>query len=327
MANSYVGVAGISTLDPSKPKENFRSLPSENLCDGVQFSIPCKVVETVSNLFDNTLYGYFIGKRVAFPIVEYYVHNNWGKFGSTRIMMNSKGFFFFKFKTTKGLDDVLENGPWMILNSHIILKKWTMSTRLCKEEFTRIPVWVKIHDVSLQVFSEDGINIIASHIGKPIMLDSYTNGSYRVSITPPTQEKANDRFQTVSKKKKMGKSKTTTSGQLGVQLVKQNVRYEPKAAKSMPNTRASNVGNTSKSNPSYVSSMSKTQPLKASFLTSSSRRSPIIEKGGNITMSNSYASLDDESEEEIENVYDESANLFNSTKTGESSSTFTVVAG
>ncbi|GJV75159.1 hypothetical protein Tco_1506743 [Tanacetum coccineum] len=106
-----------------------------------------------------------------------------------------------------------------------------MSTRLCKEEFTRIPVWVKIHDVSLQVFSEDGINIIASH--------------YSVSITPPTQEKANDRFQTVSKKKKMGKSKTTTSGQLGVQLVKQNVRYEPKAAKSMPNTRASNVGESS----------------------------------------------------------------------------------
>ncbi|GJY60200.1 hypothetical protein Tco_0460857 [Tanacetum coccineum] len=28
-------IAGVSTLDPSKPKANFRSLPSENLCDGV----------------------------------------------------------------------------------------------------------------------------------------------------------------------------------------------------------------------------------------------------------------------------------------------------
>ncbi|GJV03626.1 zinc knuckle CX2CX4HX4C containing protein [Tanacetum coccineum] len=137
-------------------------------------SIPMKVFETVSTRFDNTLYGYFISKRVAFPIVEYYVRNNWGKFGLTRIMMNSKGSFFFKFKTTKGLEDVLENGPWMIRNSPIILKKWAMNTRLCKEEFTRIRVWVKIYDVPLQVFSEDGISIIASHIGKPIMLDSYT---------------------------------------------------------------------------------------------------------------------------------------------------------
>ncbi|GJU75904.1 hypothetical protein Tco_1272974 [Tanacetum coccineum] len=48
-------------------------------------------------------------------------------------------------------------------------------------------------------------------------------------------------------------------------------------------------------------------------------------KERNITMSNSYAALDDESEEDVENVYDELTNLFNSTKTGESSSTFTVV--
>ncbi|GJY71954.1 hypothetical protein Tco_0475657 [Tanacetum coccineum] len=67
-------------------------------------------------------------------------------------------------------------------------------------------------------------------------------------------------------------------------------------------------------------------PPTACFPTSSSR-SPIIEEDGNITMSNSYAALDDESEEEIENVYEESANLFNSTKTSESSSTFTATAG
>ncbi|GKA70646.1 hypothetical protein Tco_0776785 [Tanacetum coccineum] len=50
-------------------------------------------------------------------------------------------------------------------------------------------------------------------------------------------------------------------------------------------------------------------------------------KEGNITMSNSYVALDDENEEDVENVYDESANLLNSTKIGGSLSTFTVVAG
>ncbi|GJY39519.1 zinc knuckle CX2CX4HX4C containing protein, partial [Tanacetum coccineum] len=72
------------------------------------------IVETVSSRLANTLYGYFIGKRIAFPVVEYFVRNNWGKYGLTRIMMNSKGFFFFQFKTLKGLEDVLENGSWMI---------------------------------------------------------------------------------------------------------------------------------------------------------------------------------------------------------------------
>nr|GEV67174.1 hypothetical protein [Tanacetum cinerariifolium] len=66
------------------------------------------VVEKVSSWFENTLYGYFIGKRMAFSIVEYYARNNWGNHGLKRIMMNSKGFFFFKFDSQSGLEAVLE---------------------------------------------------------------------------------------------------------------------------------------------------------------------------------------------------------------------------
>ncbi|GJR47822.1 hypothetical protein Tco_1315925 [Tanacetum coccineum] len=69
-----------------------------------------KPVSYVSML-ENTLYGYFIGRRIAFPVVEYFVRNKWEKYGLTRLMMNSKGFFFFKFDSIKGIEDVLENGP------------------------------------------------------------------------------------------------------------------------------------------------------------------------------------------------------------------------
>ncbi|GKD11699.1 putative reverse transcriptase domain-containing protein [Tanacetum coccineum] len=57
-----------------------------------------------------------------------------------------------------------------------------MNTCLCKEELTHIPVWVKTHDVPIQVFSEDGLSIIASQIGKPVMLDSYT--SSKMALEP-----------------------------------------------------------------------------------------------------------------------------------------------
>ncbi|XP_071719190.1 uncharacterized protein [Rutidosis leptorrhynchoides] len=38
-----------------------------------------------------------------------------------------------------------------------------------------VPVWVKLHDVPLAGFTEDGLSIMASKIGVPIMLDSYTS--------------------------------------------------------------------------------------------------------------------------------------------------------
>ncbi|GKA43955.1 hypothetical protein Tco_0736679 [Tanacetum coccineum] len=112
-----------------------------------------------------------------------------------------------------------------------------------------------------------------------------------VSIHPivdtPIIEKTNDGFQMVGKKK--GKSKSTNGGQFGGHLFKQDVRYELKATAGVPKKGAT------KNN----------LPFKAIVPPT---------KECNISMSNSYAALDYESEEEVENVYDESANLLNSTK-------------
>ncbi|GJS45412.1 zinc knuckle CX2CX4HX4C containing protein [Tanacetum coccineum] len=230
-----------------------------------------------------------------------------------------------------------------------------MDTRLLKEELTCIPVWVILHDVPIQVFEEDGISLIASFIGKPVMLDSYTSSmcndswgrssfarclievnseadlvdvvtigipsltgddfikeTIRVeyewrpprcdvckifghvhdqcpkkvvsppivstsNVVTPTIEKINDGFQKVGnkKKKKKGQSKSTNGSQLVGPSVKQNLRYEPKAATSEPKKGATNVGNTSKS-----SSMVK-------FKGNSSKK-------GNITTSNSYSALEND---------------------------------
>ena len=158
-------------LEAAQPQET-PIVASE--CVGVDISIPRKVVEKVSSRLEHTLYGYFIGKRMAYPVVEYYARSNWAKHGLKKIMMNSKGFFFFKFDTLVGLEAVLEGGPWMIRKSPIILKKWSLDTCLRKEELTSVPIWVKLHDVPLQVFEEEGIRLISSFIGKLVMLDSYT---------------------------------------------------------------------------------------------------------------------------------------------------------
>ncbi|GJW17293.1 UDP-glycosyltransferase 76G1-like protein [Tanacetum coccineum] len=124
------------------------------------------------------------------------------------------------------------------------------------------------------------------------------------NVVAPTVEKSNDGFQTVGKKKKRkGKSKSTNGGQFTGPSVKQTVRYEPKATTIAPKKGATNV-----SNPSKSSSMLKTADT-----------SP---KNDNFTTSNSFSALNDEEEddEEVENVYDESTNLVPNTNTAGSSS-------
>nr|GEW11879.1 zinc knuckle CX2CX4HX4C [Tanacetum cinerariifolium] len=171
---SYARAVGASAKD-QPTASNFWPLVADLVFNGINISIPYKVVEMVSIHFEHTLYGYFIRKRMAFLVVEYYVRNNWAKHGLTRIMMNNKCFFFFKFNSWAGLEAVLEGDPWLICKSPIILKNWSIYTRLLKKELTRIPIWVKLHDVLIHVFEEDGISLIDIFIGKHIMLDSYTS--------------------------------------------------------------------------------------------------------------------------------------------------------
>ncbi|GKB45703.1 zf-CCHC domain-containing protein [Tanacetum coccineum] len=75
----------------------------------------------------------------------------------------------------EGLDAMLENGPWFIWNNLLILKKWHMDENLLREDVSTISVWVKLHGVPVTAFSNEGLSIIATKLGTPLMLGSYTS--------------------------------------------------------------------------------------------------------------------------------------------------------
>ncbi|XP_021968930.1 uncharacterized protein LOC110864167 [Helianthus annuus] len=136
--------------------------------------IPREVVKKVQEKFDNVLYGYFLGNRLPFPVVEYYAKNVWAKYGFSKLMMNTNGFFFFKFDSKEGLMKVLEGGPWLIRKMPLFLNIWSPKVSLRKEGIKSVPIWVKLHNVPISVYTDDGLSLLASKLGVPKSLDSYT---------------------------------------------------------------------------------------------------------------------------------------------------------
>ncbi|GKA30169.1 retrotransposon protein, putative, ty1-copia subclass [Tanacetum coccineum] len=133
-------------------------------------------IRAISERFANTAYGFFLGKRVAYPVVANYLRNPWGKYGLVKSMINSSTVLFsFQFSSMDGLNAMLENGPWFIRNHPLILKKWNPDVNLLKEDVSNVPVWVKLYGVSVMAFSEDGFSAIATKISTLLMLDSYTS--------------------------------------------------------------------------------------------------------------------------------------------------------
>ncbi|GKE57671.1 reverse transcriptase domain-containing protein [Tanacetum coccineum] len=91
------------------------------------------------------------------------------------IQVISEGFAYTNLCFKDELDAMLENGPWFIRNNPFILKKWNPDVNLQKEDVGNVLVWVKLYSVSMTAFSEDGLSILATKLGTPLMLESYTS--------------------------------------------------------------------------------------------------------------------------------------------------------
>nr|GEU63706.1 hypothetical protein [Tanacetum cinerariifolium] len=182
---------------------------------------------------------------MAFPVVEYYTRNNWAKHRLKRIMMNTKGFFFYKFDSRDGLEAVLEGGPWLIqdgisllttfISKPILLNSYTSA--MCNDLWGRSSFARCLIEVNSEADLVDVVTIVVS---PPIVTTS--------NVVTPTVEKTNDGFQMVGKKnKRNGTSKSNNGGQFVGPLVKQNERYDPNVTTSEPKKGVTNVGNASKS--------------------------------------------------------------------------------
>ncbi|GKE32169.1 hypothetical protein Tco_1451491, partial [Tanacetum coccineum] len=158
--SSYANVTG----KPSGKKMNIRTLFTTG-ANRIDVVVPVESIRAISECFANTSYGFFLGKRVAYPVVTNYVRNTWGKYGLVCSMFSSSTrLFSFQFSSMEGLDSMLENDPWFIQNNSLIPKKWHPDENLLKEDVSTILVWVKLHSVHVTAFSKDGLSSIATKL-------------------------------------------------------------------------------------------------------------------------------------------------------------------
>nr|GEU39555.1 hypothetical protein [Tanacetum cinerariifolium] len=146
----------------SHAKVNFRTMVNPDKVADSDFVLPMVAIQAVQNRFANSLVGFFVGKCVAFQLVKNYVTNTWVKFGFQKIMRDEDDFYYFKFASQTGLEQVLEHRPWLIRNTPIILNKWTPNLALSKDEVTRVSVWVKLQKVLVVTYLEDGLGLIGT---------------------------------------------------------------------------------------------------------------------------------------------------------------------
>ncbi|GJY46941.1 probable indole-3-pyruvate monooxygenase YUCCA10 [Tanacetum coccineum] len=84
-----------------------------------------------------------------------------------------KWFFLLQILLVNRNGWCFENDPLMIRNVSIILKKWLLNCNPLKEEPNSLHVWVKMHDIPVYTFTEDCLSVMATKLGKSMMIDAY----------------------------------------------------------------------------------------------------------------------------------------------------------
>ncbi|GAV92707.1 Exo_endo_phos domain-containing protein/DUF4283 domain-containing protein/zf-CCHC_4 domain-containing protein, partial [Cephalotus follicularis] len=131
--------------------------------------------------WEYTLAAFLVGKRLPAAKVRDVLLRKWGQVGSFSFHTVSTGIFLIKFDNGQARDWVLDNGPWDIWGYHIALRKWTKGMSLRLEDCNSIPIWVKLSNVPVHLWSKLGLSYIASVLGRPLYMDAPTTN--RQSLT------------------------------------------------------------------------------------------------------------------------------------------------
>ena len=90
--------------------------------------------------------------------------------------------FIVQLPNEKTRDRVLESGPWHFQNKLLIVRKWEPGLKTLEFNMEKLPIWVQLGNVPLELFTQDGLSYIASAIGNPLYMDKFMSGQSRLSF-------------------------------------------------------------------------------------------------------------------------------------------------
>ncbi|KAL2246374.1 UNVERIFIED_CONTAM: hypothetical protein Sindi_2905600 [Sesamum indicum] len=140
-------------------------------------------METILNgstKWKTTAIGYLLGKRPYFYHVKDFTFSVWP--GLQEVKATSNSFFFFQFKTVAYMEEAIEGGPWLFQGQPIVLQKWEPGMAMRKLKHTQVPVWIKMRHLPVELWTEEGLSMVGSGIGKPLYSDAITRACTRLDF-------------------------------------------------------------------------------------------------------------------------------------------------
>ncbi|KAL3722033.1 hypothetical protein ACJRO7_034392 [Eucalyptus globulus] len=132
-----------------------------------------EILQAAHPKWDECLVGYYIGKRLPFHLTEDALKHVWGNH-LVQVIAADLGFYYFHIPDKDFRRKVLEGVPITVAKLPLILQQWHPMMELKKDCHKIVPVWVRLRNLPINLWSASGISALASVIGKPFFVDNRT---------------------------------------------------------------------------------------------------------------------------------------------------------
>ncbi|KAI0531384.1 hypothetical protein KFK09_000938 [Dendrobium nobile] len=185
--SSLLGAAPI--LPPISYASNLAA-PSSSRDDWpLTFVKPAKKLSFVPNelnegkeIWNLSLVGYSLGPRPYYERLLASMEKLWKLKGSLSLLSLADDFFLLKFTAVEDYDLVWSGGPWFLLGRPFILQRWNPKFQPRRDESASIPLWIKVLNLPLALWTPAGISKIASFVGEPLYVDTLTAKRTRLTF-------------------------------------------------------------------------------------------------------------------------------------------------
>ncbi|KAK1305447.1 hypothetical protein QJS10_CPB11g02392 [Acorus calamus] len=128
-----------------------------------------------------SLIGKFAGRRPSVEFIERNVARFWKPSAPVVVGLGLHGCLRFEFKNMEDLVRVLQAAPWSFAGNVLRLNRWDQSFDPAIAFPDLVPVWLRLHNLTYDLFSPDILLSIGNGIGKPIRIDEFSLTRRRLS--------------------------------------------------------------------------------------------------------------------------------------------------
>ncbi|KAK8706858.1 hypothetical protein V6N13_057933 [Hibiscus sabdariffa] len=131
---------------------------------------PAEVFEEGDRHWSNSLVAQFLGNPPNFSSMHKISSMLWEK--DVEIKKVGNNLFLIRFESKDACDRVFDNGPWHFQNKLVILRKWKPNLKSLNFNLCKLPIWIHLLNIPLELFTGVGLSYIASALGYPLYMDS-----------------------------------------------------------------------------------------------------------------------------------------------------------